>query len=149
MNPSFSAKNLIDTYWNGMIPVDYYAICNQLNILVEKTDLSTLGFLEKKGNQIHIYIDTKTNKDNVIIAFFLSKLFVGLNDGGYSLDSNDFNTSGANFNSQLAQNYLHQYLIPEFVFNSFLKDGYQSLQQLSTIFGVSEVLMAKAIHSYK
>lgn len=149
MNSFFSAKNLIDTYWNGIVPVDYYAICKQLNIVVEKTDLSTLGFLEKNGNKIHIYIDSQTDKDNVIIALFLSKLFVGLNDGGYSLEANDFNTSNANFNSQLAQNYLHQYLIPQFVFNSILKDGYQSLQQLSSTFGVSEVLMAKAINAYK
>lgn len=149
MKSLFQAKHIIDTYWDGSIPVNYYAICEKMNVSVEKTELSSLGFLEKSGNDIKIYINKDTDKDNIVIAFFFSKICVGLNDGGYSVDTNDFNTSISNIHNSIALHNLHYYLVPKFVMHSILKDGYKSLEELAKTFNISETLMLKAIECYK
>lgn len=148
MDTFFAPEYLMENYWDGSLPVNYFNITKKLNIRIEENELESLAFLEKKGKDIVIYISSNAERKNVIIAFALSKLHVGLIDGGYTINQVDFNTNEATFHSRIAQKNLHKYVVPEEHLFIAIKQGNVSIDELALLFDVSEVLIKNALEHY-
>lgn len=153
METNFQPNHLLQTYWNGFLPIDYSLIFKNMEIEIEEIDFDneTLAFIEKKKYEIKIFICKNYIHKNTLLAFVASKINAGLIDGGFSISKIDFNEKEANFHSQIAQNSLPMYLVPERLLLFIIQDTPKTqlnFKNISQLFNVSEPLLHNAFIKY-
>lgn len=91
MNNEFSPKNVLDTYWDGFLRINYQKIFEKMKIIVIETSLQevSLALINAEVNNLKIYI----------LKLFLAHIFQGLSQKSLLLKKNDLKTESSFQNS--------------------------------------------------
>lgn len=146
MIDKFNPITIQKQFWNKKIPLDYIDICSKMSIPIEfqEFDSDVLGFIEKNDETYSISLRKNLINQNEVIAFLLSKAYVGIPDGGSSVYSIDLEEE-TSFHNAVAHRYFPLFLVPKEILDE-QKEKHSS--DLKMLFNTSEKNIQKARKIY-
>lgn len=144
-----TAKEVLDTHWNGQLPVPLISIANAMGVRVFKQqglDCSGKVFLDDKGvARIIFNPDEAPVRQRFTIAHEMGHVSLGHLKPGhteYRDEARDFFSTVRDPKEIEANKFAARLLMPaESVRTSFLKMGELSIQGMADLFDVSTVAM--------
>lgn len=144
------AANLLDKYWDGLLPVNVRAIAASMGITIsDRPNMPESGAIQMTGpNQCVIECNANESvvRQRFTIAHEIGHFALGhLNNGSgkqFRDPPSNFSSGSASVLEREANSFAAKLLMPEKVVRFAVNQrGYRSLSRLATLFNVSEVAM--------
>lgn len=144
----FTAQNVLDTYWDGKLPVDVERLAQAMGMRVIKNPfMNESGMIEMDGNTPVITVNSTEYgpRQRYTIAHEIGHFALGhLNNAERCCrdDAASFKTGTTSPIERQANQFAAELLMPKNVLEYAIVDrGYTKLEALAQLFGVSEVAM--------